>query len=123
MQPARAQSRAEGLAEFLAARLDEDERNARDALALWPDTHFTVDPGSLVIVGFHRRHDPGRVLREVAAKRAILDRHVSAARTSSRSPACRECDDELRGAWPCPTIRHLASVYSGHPGYRQEWKP
>jgi len=29
-----------------------EHANASNALALWPDTHFTIDPGSLVIVGF-----------------------------------------------------------------------
>jgi hypothetical protein len=30
-----------------------------------------------------------------------------------------ECDEE---AWPCPTLRALASVYAEHPVYRQEWR-
>lgn len=46
------------LADFLRARLDEDEATAREA-TLRVDDHIA-------------RHDPGRVLREVATWRVIL---------------------------------------------------
>jgi hypothetical protein len=95
---------------FIKARLDEDEANGRHALALWPSTHFTIDPGSLVIVEFHRRHDPDRDLREIAAKRAIL-----------------AMDDDSEGyAYSVAVSRaivHLAAAWSDHPDYRAEWAP
>jgi hypothetical protein len=84
-------------------------------------------------------HDPARVLREVAAGRAILELHrieVKRAEllpfdpyTGERQPdeydvTCEVCgwvsQDPTSG---CPTLRHLAAVYSGHEGYRPGWKP
>jgi len=127
------------LAAFLAARLDEEEANAHAALALWPSTHFTIDPGSLVLVEFHGRHDPARALREVAAKRAILELHAISVQKISQVPfdpytgervpdaydvECNVCgwaaDDPMSA---CPTLRHLAAVYCDHPDYRPEWAP
>ena len=78
------------------------------------------------------RHDPARVLREVAAKRAILAEHGPA--NGGRDPdRCRVCTaiaptgmghtDARRFRAPCPTLLFLAAVYSDHPDYRQEWKP
>jgi len=75
------------------------------------------------------RHDPTRVLREVEAKRKILDGfmpcpqclagqrcipHDSSAGTSS----WRFLDDRDER-----TARLLASPYADQPGYREEWKP
>lgn len=72
------------------------------------------------------RHDPARVLREIAAKRAIIDAH------NDDGWCCPVCtheptsgEDDFRGSYnhPCPTLRHLAAVYADRPDYRKEWKP
>src|SRR6266496_4429195 len=77
------------LAAFLAARLDEDEHWAHMAEAGWPPENALAaseDPEHYAFMAtditpskatFIRRHDPARVLREVAAKRAILDEYRS----------------------------------------------
>jgi hypothetical protein len=77
------------------------------------------------------RHDPARVLREVAAKRAILAVHSPGYPVTypkpSGQPTCAVCHsggwDWDPEQWPCPTVRALAAIYSNHPGYRQEWAP
>lgn len=56
--------------------------------------------------------DPARVLREIAAKRAILELHAEAGMGD-----CAHSSD------PCPTLRHLAAVYADHPDYQPEWAP
>ena len=54
---------------FLLARLDEDERVARAAATVDGDVELHVPPAA----GEHvARHDPARVLRGVAALRAIV---------------------------------------------------
>lgn len=73
------------------------------------------------------RHDPSRVLREVAAKRRVLERH---------KPVPGEehiiCDidsfvghDDTEGRYgdpyPCADVRALASIYSDHPDYNPSW--
>jgi hypothetical protein len=126
------------LTAFLRARLDEDEAEAKataDADAeFWADvkgdgTHFGL-------------HDPARVLREVAAGRAILGLHhptqphpefgftyPGAAKfcgydgPGDNWQAEHEPDHFPDALWPCWTVRLLAAVYSDHPGYRPEWKP
>lgn len=65
------------------------------------------------------RHDLARVLREVAAKRAIIDRHALLKSNSHLPDWCDECDSEF----PCHTLLTLAEIHSDHPDYRQrtEW--
>ena len=74
------------------------------------------------------RHDPARVLAEIAAKRQILDEHFNV-----NEGSCGTC---VEGKWgypthggslpqdyPCPTLRLLALPYADHPDYRDEWRP
>lgn len=115
------------LVAFLRAALDDDERVAQ-AAARTRGTFWT--PVGLQSTFDARvddhiaRHDPARVLREVAAKRAILDLHhkqEAAEFEDRRSVAswCPVCGD----AEACPTLRHLAAVYADRPGYDPAWAP
>jgi hypothetical protein len=80
------------LTEFLTARLDEDEADARD------------DDGSPTPIGMW---DPDRVLAEVAAKRAIVDKAT---------------DYDERWALD-EVLRHIAAPYADHPDYDEAWRP
>lgn len=62
-------------------------------------------------------HDPARVLREIEAKRGILDLHGGD--LGEQSMFCAHCEH----ASPCPTLRLLALPYADHPDYRQDWTP
>lgn len=75
------------------------------------------------------RHDPARVLRDVAAKRAIVDdlrRYEGAIRQESATarpgdpiPAnLYAARDALLAA-----VQHLASAYDDRPGYDESWRP
>ena len=112
----------EGVAAFVAARLDEDERRAAD-MQHEPDTDDTyyncpatrIRPhGDLswgedaCDCGLAARK--GRALREVTALRAIVSR-VSDQMDMAGSYA--EAD----------ILRALAAIWSDHPGYRADWKP
>ena len=118
------------IVEFLRARLDEDEDNrsqwhARDCYLVMrgEDMFGDVEPCDC--------SGPTRVLREVEAKRRILDEHADLDCASieldswSRSfTACRRCRDVLsdkRVVAPCPTLRLLALPYDEHPDYQAEW--
>jgi hypothetical protein len=115
------------LVAFLAARLDEDEAAARAALsqsaeegtAWWFD-----DVGPETPREFHvARHDPARVLREVEARREILNRYARGlAGDLPEWKAGRELI-EAGLAILRAVLRDLAAVYSDHPDYRAEWKP
>lgn len=77
------------LAAFLRARLDEDEHGAqfvkeRESGVEVPVTNWLGSPFA------------DRVLREVEAKRRILQKH-------------ERCS--------CPEVRWLAAIYSDHPDY------
>lgn len=61
------------------------------------------------------RHDPGRVLREVEAKREIVDQHGP-----TEEETCRLC---LYLPLPCITLRLLAQAYDWHKDYDEEWRP
>jgi len=116
-------------AAFLAARLDEDEAAAneihrpRDCGSVDRDGEFDPDPI------WCSCDYPARVLREVEAKRAILDRHAPH-ETAFDGPACDWCSEDVddrpqlaKERWPCPDVLSLAAVYSDHPDYRPEWRP
>lgn len=126
------------LVEFLRARLDEDDEAARDA-AGWDPTgssraaglwrrdgiNSVIDSSDrLVIYGdgpeptdaqaeHIARHDPARVLREVEAKRRIVETII------------RHSEE----GWGSLDIGHLvvrdlaplAAVYSDHPEYQPHW--
>jgi hypothetical protein len=134
------------LSDFIGQRLDEDEATARAAMehseGRWdwsmhnprPYRTFLADErGSVVLpaqnddvfpsagVAAHiARHDPARVLREVEAKRAILD--------LTKDPDGPD-GENLNWAYGIhaeahqTVLRHLAAVYADHPDYRQEWRP
>lgn len=140
---------------FFHARLDEDERwalaaspgpwseNAESTEVLAVDGITVADGFALsgnqlrATVAHIARHDPDRVLREVEAKRRILDEHAS---EDGDCSACgRASWEENPGAylrdepemadvwrptiWPCRTARLLALPYADHPDYREKWKP
>jgi hypothetical protein len=137
------------LVAFIAARLDEDEAvtnaGARRVGMPWHAEAQPGTPGGLVtdelgLVGSTggryaadhiARYDPARVLREVAAKRRVLERHRPVGGTASwRAQACAGCgtegycDDPVTEKMSdCPELRDMAAIWDGHPDYRQEWKP
>ncbi|MCX5537700.1 DUF6221 family protein [Streptomyces sp. NBC_00006] len=69
-------------------------------------------------------HDPARVLREIDAKRRIIEQHLSLSDRGEMALVCSTCD--VRGeqyAYPCPTLRLLALPYEDRPGYQEVWRP
>lgn len=108
---------------FLRARLDGDEQVARAA-----DQHsWTYEYGELQCRGGEdfehlRRHDPARVLSDVAAKRRLLDDVL---------PIINELDEiaygEGQGSVPyleprARFLKVLALPYADHEDYREEWR-
>jgi hypothetical protein len=146
------------LTEFLEARLAEDQE-AAEAAGRTPWTFKEVDwldygrwiiedeedettvfrdvNGAYYAAVHAARHDPARVLREVSAKRAILEAHKVTVRKEDRLPfdpytgepteeqyevECEICgwvDTDPTTA--CLTLRHLAAAYSDHKDFREEW--
>lgn len=71
----------------------------------------TIESDGTRIAPHIARHDPARVLRDVEAKRGILDHCRQAIETSSGS------------ALVLPVLLMLAVPYSEHPDYREGWRP
>lgn len=66
------------------------------------------------------RHDPGRVLAECAAKRAIVALHSS--EDGVRYGYCEQCwDGNTPLPYPCLTLRILALPYAEHEQFQEEW--
>lgn len=107
------------LTEFLLARITEDEARAPDAIKYLIDDYYQV-------------FTPERIVGECTAKRQIVELHGELL-TMRGEPYgyCRMCAENEEAdwdgappvAWPCPTLRHLASVYADHPDYREDWRP
>ncbi|MDJ0405865.1 DUF6221 family protein [Rhodococcus erythropolis] len=71
------------------------------------------------------RQDPDRILREVAAKRKIINDHRVGSwyvYTDDDTRACETCGDSTV-RWPCATIGALAAIFSDHPDFNEEWRP
>lgn len=100
--------------DFLEARLTEDEADATEAdgdrLLAWSmHDHMVINDA-----GFMQTFTPSRILREVAAKRALMASH-----DIGHDPC--EAHDAMYESVPCGVILHLAAVYSSHPDYQKEW--
>lgn len=108
------------LADFLLARIAEDEAAAEQAVIIRTKNGlaWTAPPpehGALIISGH-------RLLAECEAKRRIVETH----------PIYPDGDQhDCPGEWPgyqdapnepCPTLRLLALPYADHSDYRAEWK-
>lgn len=69
---------------------------------------------------------PQDLIRACTAKARVLARHPGAT-AEDECPGCGA--DHLSGRWItgpgelCPELQDMASAYSGHPDYREEWKP
>lgn len=126
------------IVEFLNARLNEDEAVARavdDQSSPWTG-HWIADENDAArtrnghvlfygrdgrplkpgLVAHVVRHDPARVLREVAAKRTIIEQWAD------------QYDDNPNTQLPDTlAARHIlhtfASVYADHPDYDPSWAP
>lgn len=104
------------LTDFLLARIDEDEDEAKAAMGpanspmgddaadevLWMARNEGVAEAG---IEHFARHDPARVLAECEAKRRIVEWY------SGSDP-----DDQ-------PVVKLLALPYAGHPDHREEWRP
>jgi hypothetical protein len=138
-----------GLVAWLRAQLDEDERVAWAALhpdavqpGTWSADQYADDPERrhvsedkaghywsvahevLAPIADHiARHDPARVLRDVAAKRAIVDEAALAFGATAVDDEVRDHVESVRQLWELDVLRPLASAYADRPGYREEWAP
>jgi hypothetical protein len=112
------------LADFLYARITEDERaaSAAEHAEPWPDA-----PAALA--AHLARWAPARVLAECEAKRENVERHsafsVPQQNSGGIATACLTCAgvDDSPTDWPCDTLRSIALPYSDHPDYLDEWRP
>ena len=122
---------------FLNARLDEIERLANQAQP-WPygsdpATAWIGIPGPnpLYVWAHMTAHDPAHVLREVAAKRALIAFALeNAARVDGEWGDCHEAAEIARGQCgdygedaAYEVLGPLAAIDGDHVDYRQEWAP
>jgi len=123
------------LVQWLGAQLDADERIARAATpGPWKqdpervgflasaEYWYVVDCSGTPTARENAEHvakwDPARVLREIEAKRQIIEQHKRYAAERRR----------MMGGWDpqsddSPILAALASVYADRPGYLEEWRP
>lgn len=145
------------LTEFLTLRLDEDEAVARSAVLTdgrWRawiegeganfggDDVILTDGEDLYVSGCGpktlrhiARHDPARVLADVAAVREVLGLHSVPEPDQfvvydESLKQCRTCgpgdhyaaqDYADQYSYPCDTLRVLARPYADHPDYDPAW--
>lgn len=110
---------------WLRVQLDKDEAEANKHPDGEDDPYIDIE--ARLAIGYpcepYLRINKGRVLAEVAVKRALLDLHAN-----DGDP--HECAgrDSARGAVTdyvtlCATLRLLALPYAGREGWRDEWRP
>ncbi|MFE2710666.1 DUF6221 family protein [Streptomyces mirabilis] len=137
------------LVRWLGEQLDEDERIAKMASAGPWTRHvgrITGGPEGRVLVAQQAqawnadhiaRHDPARVLREIEAKRRLLDDYTVTARirdeAAARIKAAGDHPDpkdletwdraQREAAILEGPVRLAALPLADRPGYREEWRP
>lgn len=110
------------LTEFLAARLDEDEALAK------PLEHSWVTAIEAQTAAFSHHFDAKRMLREVAADRALLA-DLRAAWNEFQANGFPDMSEPvtLRSAGYYGGLLRAARIratrFSDHPDYRDEWQP
>ena len=135
------------LVAWLRHQIDEDERVARATLSVGtranmrrekPAPRWIRDgsrirddaPGPTILRVGHTwareadhiaRHDPARVLAEVAAKRKVLDLRDSWAREAETAPPQASHLFRAQVSAADAVIRALAQPFAGRPGWREEW--
>lgn len=122
------------LVEFLRARLDRDEQIAQACTATpWkaaPSGTVSIDDADAAFVATAEneayaehiaRHHPSRAVREVAARRLIVDDYEKQAWVLGRGHRTPEL--EAAQAARETVLRLLALPYSSHPAYQEEWRP
>jgi hypothetical protein len=93
---------------------------ARPEVACIAATGPGDDPQSMADAAHIARHDPARVLREVAALRALVDM----AERYAADPAHDDPDyANGREAAGEDAVRHVAAIWSDHEDYDPAWKP
>lgn len=128
------------LADFLRARCDEEQTEARQAgvrSVTWNERGtWWLEGVEHVVVGDEEafchphnaahieRHDPARVLADVEAKRGILDMYDQLT-AIIRNPAS---DLSLQAARTqqlaiIKTLKLLAAPYASHPDHKETWRP
>lgn len=115
------------IAEFLLARVAEDEAVAREAAGPevfdWRIGDYFGDLRVQDTDSFSEQLliNPTRVLAECEAKRQIAEWHTG---VHDCNGVDWEANDMGGEGWiGCPTLRLLAVPYADHPDYRSEWKP
>lgn len=95
-------------------------------IAYVPDEHEPDVAPPIADLRHAARHDPARVLREVAAKRSAVEEY-QAVLEDVDSRDGREFDDAGYGRAMVSSLRGvlkaMADVYSDHPEYQKEWTP
>ncbi|BDQ19744.1 DUF6221 family protein [Rhodococcus qingshengii] len=129
-----------GIVEFLEARIAEDEAVARGVASdgEWTSgstygMFVSIEARSWTVVSGEwerrdanhiARHDPARVLREVAAKRAVITQSREAneyyAHMSGNGRIASMAAGNVNAC--AAMLKALASVYDDHPDFSEEWR-
>lgn len=118
------------LVRWLTARLDEDERIAREAEAAKEDGWWWRPDAESAAERHVAAHDPARVLREIDAKRQLLPEVFAyEAKIDGEWGCCHDADEIAAGECPerqpkdITALRLLALPYTDRDGYRDSWRP
>jgi len=127
------------LVRWLGEQLDEDERIARathPVFLAWEYDHSVrevrdLGNGNELVhgIGPHygehiAEHDPARVLREIDAKRRMIEAFERTSYGENTAPHedMRNVSGAKVDSWRF-ALRLLALSYIDRPGYREEWRP
>lgn len=125
------------LPEFVLARVAEREKIAKAAQARvrrwakntrppWVRARENAEyiGRHAALERFEGRETPEQVLAWCAAVRAIVAEHwVSPGQTNACGTCLRDdCLDNIQQDFPCRTLRAVAGIWAGHPGFDPSWR-
>lgn len=118
------------LAEFVLARITEQEESARKLMRFAQETYLRTREPRLLgreIPGWHAWPDVEamcvRVLADCERDRRIAVEHFPHSSFPRSCGTCGRPGQSIGADWPCRTIRLMAAVDADHPDYDERWRP
>jgi hypothetical protein len=105
---------SEPVAEFLLARIADDEAVARAVIG-WGVLDERPEVKEWIVLA-----NPNRMLVWSGVRRSLVELHSAKAEGDDPNdePRCLDCGQPM----PCSTLKLLSTLYGDHPDFQEQWR-